>query len=40
MRGPKKAKALEAVTSKAFSTLCHVNNTLIQESVWQDKLSK
>jgi len=27
----KKTKALEAVTSKAFSTLCYVNNTIIQE---------
>ncbi len=27
----KKAKALEAVTSKALNTLCYVNNTIIQE---------
>lgn len=31
MRIAKKTKALEAVTSKAFNTLCYVNNTIIQE---------
>lgn len=31
MSATKKEKAPEAVTSRAFQTLCHVNNTIIQE---------